>query len=488
MPRAESPPSPYDRRAMTDDLGQRPRSGRNFMVYTIAELANKLVRFVAAVILARELSISAYGLVNVGVAISGVTVMVTTVGLSELGARDVAVARERAAWFAGRLLTLRLIGVLTVGVLLGIAAIAGKPSLLPLVVVVSLMSVAMSSSSEWLLRGTERLGTLGIADLVGGLTVTTGCALMALTNATSVLGVTVFAAGEAVTTAICWFAVGRGFFPRVGVSGLRDLLRRSWPIGLSSLSFYAYYANIDTIILAATRSEREAGLYTAAYRLFLAANIVGIAAAYAHLPILARAVAAGDDRSAVVALKRTLYFLACYGAIVLGAAELGGHLILTTLFGARFGGMAGVLTVLCMGIAWYAVGFPTGYTLIARSKNRSFLAGSATAAVLNLSLNAVLIPIYGPIGAAIATFVAFVAACVVWMYAHDMLDTDGFRILALLTVITAAGLAALIGDSGRIPIAILTICAGVGLAAKRWREIPGVDLLRGLAPGSRTPR
>jgi O-antigen/teichoic acid export membrane protein len=437
------------------------RPARGFAYLVGGQLAAKVSRFAAAAILARELSVSSYGLVNVGIAVSGIMAVGSTVGLSDLGARDVAVEPDRARWIAGRVLAVRLLGVLTCGLALVIGAALDSPSFLPLAVVVTLMSLSSVSSAEWLLRGSERMGALGIAETIGGIAVLTGCILLAVTKATPVLAVGVFAVGEAVVAGGCWIAVGRALMPKFALDGLRVMLKRSWPIGVSSIAFYAYYANLDTIILAITRSEREAGLYTAAYRLFLAANLAGIVAAYVQLPILSRAVAVGDDAAASASLKRALYFLACYGTAVVGAVEVGGHVILATLFGSRFVSMTPVLTLLCMGVVWYSVGYPAGYTLIARGHTKGLLAGAATSAVLNVSLDIVLIPLTGPIGAGAATFVAFVAGTLVWMHAHEMLHGWGLRTVAALTIVTLGGFAVLLIPALRVPVGALTFFTAV---------------------------
>lgn len=448
------------------------RPGRGFTFLISGQLAAKMARFVAAIVLAREMSLSSYGLVNVGIAVAGITVMVATLGLNELGVRDVAVEPQRLQWIAGRVLAARVLGVVAITVVLALVAVVGDRSLLPVLAVVTLMSLFTASSSEWLLRGMERMGSLGIAETIGGVVVMVGCLLLAFTKATPVLALGVFALGEAVSAGACWIAAGRSSLPRIGLQGVKSMVRRSWPIGISAIAFYAYYANVDTIILAATRSEREAGLYTAAYRLFLAANLVGIVAAYVQLPILSRAVADGDDVAASASLRRAIYFLACYGAMVVGVAEVGGQAVLNILFGHRFTSMASVFTLLCMGVAWYAVGFPAGYTLIARGQNKKLLAGSVTAAVLNLSLNIVLIPLVGPIGAATATFVAFLAASIVWLRAHAMLDRAGLRMIASLTAVTFGGLAVLIWPVTRLSIGAITIVLAILVAGNGWRQMP----------------
>jgi O-antigen/teichoic acid export membrane protein len=123
--------------------------------------------------------------------------------------------------------------------------------------------------------------------------------------------------------------------------------------------------------------------------------------------------------------------------------------------------MTPVLTLLCMGVVWYSVGYPAGYTLIARGHTKGLLAGAATSAVLNVSLDIVLIPLTGPIGAGAATFVAFVAGTLVWMHAHEMLHGWGLRTVAALTIVTLGGFAVLLIPALRVPVGALTFFTAV---------------------------
>src|SRR5690348_7834274 len=58
------------------------------------ELASKVLRFAAVVILARFLSPSAFGVFSVGIAIAGVLVTASALGLPDLGSRAVAANRK----------------------------------------------------------------------------------------------------------------------------------------------------------------------------------------------------------------------------------------------------------------------------------------------------------------------------------------------------------------------------------------------------------
>jgi O-antigen/teichoic acid export membrane protein len=90
-----------------------------------------------------------------------------------------------------------------------------------------------------------------------------------------------------------------------------------------------------------------------------------------------------------------------------------------TLFGERYGGSATYLTLLSA--AYYfnaALGF-NGLTLKVFGKVRVIVVISVIAAVVNLVLNFALVPLYGPLGAAIATSSTLVA--------HNLLKQWGLR-------------------------------------------------------------
>ncbi|MDQ3722268.1 MAG: oligosaccharide flippase family protein, partial [Actinomycetota bacterium] len=129
---------------------------RSVGVLTAGEIVNKTTRFAVAVVLARELALEDYGLVNVGIAIAGILFIACGLGLPETGSRDASVAPGRAPELvdlvlAGRLLVL---GVLAAA-LLAVVALAAPDDLPPVALAVA-MAIGLAVSVDWLLRGLER--------------------------------------------------------------------------------------------------------------------------------------------------------------------------------------------------------------------------------------------------------------------------------------------------------------------------------------------
>lgn len=448
---------------------------RSIGALTAGEIVNKAARFAAAVVLARELALADFGLVNVGISIAGILFVASGLGLPETGSRDASVAPERAPELVDRVLAGRMLVLSALAAVVLVVVAVTTPDDLPAVALAVAMAGALAASVEWLLRGLERMGSVAVANSAGGAVVLAGALFVVTAQPTAEVALAVFLAGEATVALLTLRAARLPRLPRPRVAGLRAAVRRSWPLGASALVVYSYYANLDTIVLSVTRSAEEAGLYSAPYRLFLALNVLGTFAAYALMPRIARAVDAGPatDAAAMAGLRRALIPLAGYGLLVLGAVEIAGDDILRLLFGEPFAGEGDVFLVLCLAVPWYTATFPVGYALIARDANRRFFLGAAVAGGLNLVLNLTLIPLFGPIGAASATTVALVAGSIVWLGAHGMLDRDSAVLVALLALASAGAVAALAGWApgavGAVTATSGALCLAAG--ARAWQAL-----------------
>ncbi len=405
------------------------------------ELVNKVLRFAATVVLARALTASEFGLVNVGIAISGIALVASSLGLPDLGARDAAVDPDRAGWLAGRVMSTRLLVLVVVSAVgLPLAAVVwpGHTGLLALAL---LMAMFMAASGDWLARGLEQMSLAAAANAAGGLTALAGCLLIARLSGDATAALGALAIAECAVGVVLWIRLHRLRQVELGLRGMRPMLRRARPLAFSSLAIYSYYANLDTIVLAVSHSTREAGIYSAPYRLFLVLNLVGVFAAYAMLPMLSRLAGSGGHSDADRLVQTTLAALAGYGLLTLGVVEMLGTEILGLLFGSSFRQASGTFILLTGGVAWYAIGYPAGYSLIARGENGPFLRGAATASILNISLDLALIPPLGMRGAGLATMVAFLAAALVWLHARGVLTPAAIPIVAALGLTSATAVA-----------------------------------------------
>jgi O-antigen/teichoic acid export membrane protein len=441
--------------------GAVARSFRNLLG---GEAVNKGARFMAAALLARALTPHGFGAFNVAIAGAGIATAATGLGLGEVGGRDAAITPSRSSWIAGRVLTARLIAILSV-VFTGLVVTALiAPSKLAVIAAAGAVAIGTASSADWLGRAQQRTRGVAAASAIGGV-VAAICGVLVLelggSNVEALIG---FAAAEFVTSLLCWRAVWRSGPPRIGWSGVRPLLQRSWPIAISSVVIYSYYANLDTIILSASHGTVQAGIYSGAYRVFLVVNAVAIFVAYANFPTLSRASTEPGNTSATHTLHSNIVYLFSLGAAVAGIAVLIGGDLLDVMFGHRFHAAGHTFGLLCVGTMWYLIGYPLGYSLIASDRNRRFLSGAAIAGVLSIGLDLALIPSLGMTGAGLANATCFAAGAAVWMIGYGRWDRSLSTVLVGLLACTIAVVSALEVDAVRIPLGGMVLFAGLATA------------------------
>lgn len=436
------------------------------------EVGNKILRFAAAVVLARALTPSAFGIFNVGIAIAGILVTASTLGLPELGGRTVAARGKDSRILLVPVLVGRLAALGLVAVIFLAAGLFVWPDERLLFIGTVAVALAMTITPDWLARGLERMRLVGGATMLGGLVALAGAGAVAIVPFRSAsLALVAFAVAEATVGLVCWVGIRdaiRPFSP--SLTPLLPLLKKSWPLGLATGVTYAYYANVDTVIVAAFHGSHSAGIYSAAYRVFLAFNVISIFAAYATFPILARLTEQGAEAAVRGAVTSTLVQLVAYGACVVGVVEIAGKLLLQNLFGEEFAAAASSFTLLAIASAWYAAGYAAGYSLIAIRRQRGFVAGAIVAGVLTIGFDFALIPPFGMIGAAVATVIGFVGATLVWLHQQRLERRTAIRTYAaLISISVGAGIAAAVPDvSAAIGLLTLTTAAIlIGIAQKK---------------------
>lgn len=450
--------------------GTHRRAGVHFRRLLSGELANKAFRFLSAGILARALSPNDFGVFNIGVACAGVMFTVTSLGLSEVATRDLATDASQTSWLAGRVLAARTTAVaLLAGLAVVITALLWRDRI-GVVVAVAAMCIAMVTTGEWLARGLEQMRRVAVGTALGGLTSVVGAVIVLFVSGSAVLALALFAVAELVASLSFWTAA-RHTRPRFGFSGLAPLLRRGAPLAVSALAIYSYYANVDTIIIGATRSATEAGYYSAAYRLFLACNIVAIFAAYSLFPITARA-RDSSPYALAMRIRPVSMTLVAYGGMVVGFSELLGPTVLRLAFGPSFASATEAFVLLCMSTCWYCTAYPYGYSLVAMGLSGRFSSGAIAAGLLSLVLDFALIPPLGMDGAALATLISIMLGACLW-FREVILSGELRSLVATLIALTVTGAMAVLVPPWR-PIVgagtALVSAAAVVIALRHARQ------------------
>jgi O-antigen/teichoic acid export membrane protein len=193
--------------------------------------------------------------------------------------------------------------------------------------------------------------------------------------------------------------------------GVRPLLRGAWrnvarfarsglPVAATG-GMAVVYDRIDVLMLSRLDSISGAAIYNVPLTILQYSAILPSVVATAFFPLLA-ALLRTDPRAAKDSFALVLRIFALLSVPIAIVFSVGGETVVTTLFGTRYRDSAGPLAVLAWSVVLSFFNYLFWYCLLAAyregAKFRIMLAGL----VLNVSLNLVLIPKFGPTGAAVS--------------------------------------------------------------------------------------
>ena len=163
----------------------------------------------------------------------------------------------------------------------------------------------------------------------------------------------------------------------------------------------------DTLMLGYLRGPRAVGVYNAAAPLARLLTVPIGVAGFIFLPVVSELYARGEMSELrrvyqVVAKWLFLASLPLFATYVLFPG-----LVVSVVFGARYIGGSVALVVLSLGFIFHVLMGLNGMSLVALGETRLVALYNLVAALLNVVLNAALIPVYGIVGAAVATTASY---------------------------------------------------------------------------------
>jgi O-antigen/teichoic acid export membrane protein len=228
-------------------------------------------------------------------------------------------------------------------------------------------------------------------------------------------------------------------------------------VGIAATLTFAY-GKIDQILLYELAPDAsEVGIYAAMYKILENAGFVPAAVMTTLFPIMAGLHPRQPER-----LRRIMQLAIDYLLIVaLGAFGLilaAATPIVELLFGSSYASGSAVLTILMAAFVPICVGYVSGNMIIATDQQRRYIWFAAAGLALNLTANAILIPVDGMHAAAWVTLATEVT--VVGLALHTVLRSIGMRLdlrriatIALTAAVAAAAVWALRqAGAGAIPL------------------------------------
>jgi len=418
----------------------------------VGTIISMLLGFLSKAIIARYFSTGEYGVFNLTLTVLSISVVIATLGFGNSLPRQIAVYKEEKPHLVKGLISTAVFIVLSTSLLLLVLVFSGADKIAQIlhderleysvrIIVMALPFSALISVLVAISRGFGRVrervyfqsivypSLFLILLLIGGiLKVSFSYVFFAYLGAHII---TFFLLGFDITrTRLVKFSFV--FIPSLG----KGLLLFSLPLMFNGiLGFIMNWT--DTLMLGYYLTSEVVGVYNAAAPLARILQIFLTSLGFLYVPIASQLYVQGKIHEIDRVYKILTKWMFLLTFPMFSAMFLFPQAAISFFFGSRYIGASVALQILTLSFLSRVLLGLNGVTLTVVGKPTINLIGNSFAAILNISLNAVLIPYYGLNGAAFATFVSYFFANVfrsVWLYKKSRIHPFGWSYIKLLII------------------------------------------------------
>ena len=200
------------------------------------------------------------------------------------------------------------------------------------------------------------------------------------------------------------YKLNKSFFKFFSLKIAKKLLYNGFPVMLSGLVI-GIYTRIDQIMIKEILGEKEVGIYAASVRLSEIWYVIPSIVVASLFPSIINAKKNSNDLYQQ-RIRRLYSVMLCFAICVGVVVTLFSNSIILTLYGERYAESAIVLAIHIWTCPFVFLGIASSAWYTAENLQKFLLTNTLVGAVVNILLNAYLIPLYGITGAAVSTVIA----------------------------------------------------------------------------------
>lgn len=478
-----------------DSVTERSRLMRGVRAMLAADLVRLVLRTAVIVLLSRYLlTPSSYGLLFLAMSILGVSFLFSVFGLPKSTARYVTEYVETGPdqvkhivrfGLTTVLVSVTLVCVVLVGTREWIAGLFGEPELAPLLLV-GAGFLAARSLEKYLhavfqaFNAVQWSGLVKTVDSLAQVVLIVAFILLGLGTVGAMAGFVVAAGvGAGVGVAVLVRRYYDEYEPASSMeSGLKSrILRYSVPLTAGSAA-NALDQRVDIILVGYIMNPAAAGYYTLAKQISESVSTPATSLGFTVSPQLG-SYKASDD----ISLAGDLYETAFVHVVAVYVPAAAGMILvarpaITTVFGDAYLGAVPAVQVFGVYTLLLALDQITndGLDYLGRARLRAITKGATS--VANVALNIALIPVYGVVGATVATVLTYAVLVAVELYlVSTVLSLSVERLVRTVGVVLAitAGMSAIVLVLLPYISGLPSLLGVVGVAVSLWALLTGVS-------------
>lgn len=383
---------------------------RSTLILFVGQIITIVLSYLCTVFTARHLGAEGFGILSFAIAFTGVSCLLSDLGLSVLITREMSRNYSLAGKYIGNVLVIKII--LTV-LTLGFTAVVVNPLVYPfqttiVVYFITLATILASFKNVFysIFQVLQKMEYITIGNIIYSVLLLAGTIIAINRN----LEITLFASVYFLASLISlgysiYICSGKFVIPKIefDLPFWKNLLKESIPFWMTSV-FVVIYFKMDMVMLSMVKGDEAVGWYAAAYRLIDGLSFIPAVLMTVMFPIFSSCYV--DSKASLeLAFEKSLKFLTIVAIpIGVGTTILADEIIMI-FYGSEYMPSATALKILIWANVLCFIDWTPSTLLNSTNRQRPFMVFTFIGAILNLVLNYILIPSWSYQGAGIATVI-----------------------------------------------------------------------------------
>jgi len=417
---------------------------KNIFWLSIGQIGSRFIRAFIIIYAARVLGASGYGVFSYVVALTGFFTVFADIGVNAILTREIARKKEEALpYFATTFWIKIALLFLTTILIIFIAPYFSKIEAAKAILPFAALLIFFDSLRElWaaFFRGKEKMEIEALLITVTNIAITVfGFLILQFSKDPKIL--TIAYALSASTGAFVGIYILRNELKKVIFYFKKNLVpvifKSALPLALVNV-IGVLMTQIDILMLGFLKQAEDVGLYSAGQKIIALFYILPSILATSFFPLLARYVGQNDNEKAKLLIEKALTLTMLVAIpMVVGGFVLGDQII-NFLYGQQYLSASTSFKILLLTILVVFPGTIVANYIFAYDQQKKLATTTLFGSITNVFMNALLIPFFGIIGAAIATVSAqSIYNALNWRLAKKI---NNFRILYHLKKIILSAL------------------------------------------------
>lgn len=376
------------------------------------KIATMLISVVVSAIIARYLGVEQYGLANYVISLVSLFATFSTLGMEKITIKDIVDKEDNEESILGTSFVIRICGGIMLVILSQITLyiLNGSNKLYQILGAIMGSSMIFKAFEviEYYLQSQMKLKVVSIVRFITAIVVAIAKILVVVFD-WGIIGFVATYLVDALVAGILFYIYYKSKNKKkwkVDKEYAKKLLHRCWYIAIAGL-MTTIYMRIDQVMLGSMLSDTtENGIYSAAARIAEMWYFVPMAIIASFQPVIMEKKKEHNENEYIKNMQRLYDMVAIIGIACGIVISCFGWIAVDILYGAEYAKASSVLAISVWAGLFATLGSARSVWLVTENLQKYTLIYTGTGAIVNVILNALLIPKIGAFGAAIATLIA----------------------------------------------------------------------------------